>query len=304
MDEILKKLLEADILSEDSKKELEEAFNAHLQEAVAVARKETEDTVRVELTEQWVKEKDVLVEAIDEKLNEILSAEIAELKEDISAYKDLQTEYAKKLTEAKSQMAEEVQNDLVQLVEKLDSFLEVRIAAEFAELKDDVMEARELNLGRRMVEAFKEEYRQYFVDADDVEGQLRETQEQNVELSKRLEQEATARAGLERQIKMGEVLKPLGGQPREVMEQILQTVPTKRLEEAYKAFIGRVLKQTQVNEGKEHTSEKETKVLAESTDEKKPGRLLSGDNQELLESDNKQSGKMTDFSELRRLAGL
>lgn len=270
MEELLKKLLEAQILSEDSKKELEEAVKKQLEEAVNAAKKEAEDTVRAQLAEQWIAERDALIEAIDQKVTEFCENELSELKGDISSFRDLEAEYAKKLVEAKGEMGEQLQKDLKALVEKLDAFLEIRIAAEFEELREDIEEARKLEFGRKLYEAFSEEYRKHFVDEFSVEAELRETQEQLDTLKAKYEAEVGEKAVLSRKIKMESVLKPLSGTAREVMETILSNVATEQLEEGYRTFIGRVLKEdvtvksNKKNESKGGGSEKENKVLAES----------------------------------------
>lgn len=269
MTELLKKLLEAQILSEESKKELEEAVTKQIEEAVAAAKKDAEDTVRAQLAEQWIGERDALIEAIDQKVTEFCENELSELKGDISSFRDLEAEYAKKLVEAKGDMGEQLQKDLKSLVEKLDAFLEIRIAAEFEELREDISEARKLEFGRKLYEAFSEEYRKHFVDEFSVEAELRETQEQLDALKAKYETEVGEKGVLARKIKMESVLKPLTGTAREVMETILSNVATEQLEEGYKTFIGRVLKEdvtvkgNKKNESKSGGSEKETKVLAE-----------------------------------------
>jgi hypothetical protein len=86
------------------------------------------------------------------------------------------------------------------------------------------------------------------------------------------------------------------------------------LEEAYKTYVGRVLKETSVTEDAK-TSEKETKVLAEGkkTDTKIEGSVKTGDSQDQLlsekeidKADEKQSTMISESTKLhlRRLAGL
>lgn len=266
MDELLAKLLEAEILTEDTKAQLKEAFATQLTEALAIAREEESAKVRAELTEAWITERDNLVDAIDSQVNKFLEAEMAELRGGISAFRDLEVEYSQKLVEAKQEMTLQLESDLAQLVDRLDTFLEMRLSAEFTELKESIDEARKLDFGRRVFEAFMPEYRKHFVDATKTESELSESVVRNeelsrecVELSKQLEQ-------AQRHIKMESVLRPLTGKSRDVMETILKTVPTEQLEEAYANFVGRVVKES-VDTA---TSEKETSVLAESSKDEKP----------------------------------
>jgi flavodoxin len=259
MNELLKKLLEADILSEDTRKELEEAMSVQIQEAVEAAKLEATNQVRVELTEQWITERDALIEAIDDKVEEFLKEEFKELYEDVSAYRDLEADYAEHLVEAKTEMAEELQNDLAELVEKLDSFLEIRLNAEFEELKEEINESKKLQFGRKVFESFVTEYRKNFVNEDSTEAELREVREQYEEKAQQVKTLEESINLVERKLKMDKILAPLNGKTREIMETILKSVPTEGLEEAYKTFIGRVLK-----ESGDNRSEKEKSVLAES----------------------------------------
>lgn len=312
MDELLQKLLEAEVLSEDTKKELEEAFGTKLEEAVEAAKTEAAADVRAELTEQWVQERDALIEAVDSKVSEFLDGEISELKEDIDRFRDLEAEYAEKLVEAKSEMAEELKGDLGELVEKLDSFLEIRLSAELEELKEDIEVVRQNDFGRRIFEAVAEEFQRNYADDESVEGTLRETESRLEDTVSALEESEKKLAELERKIKMEEVLQPLSGSAREVMETILKSVPTNQLDEGYKTFIGRVLKETADDD---RTSEKEDSVLAEGESDKGDnkkvveGNLVTGDDEDLIkenEEDKKADKTLTENARVRlqRLAGL
>lgn len=273
MEELLQKLLEAEVLTDETKSELEEAFKSQLDEAIAAAKDEAAADVRAELTEQWVKERDALVEAIDTKVGEFLDGEIEELKEDIERFRDLEAEYAEKLVEAKGQMSDELKNDLKDLVEKIDAFLEIRLAAEVEELREDIETVRKDEFGRKIYEAFAAEYSANYADEDSAETTLREVEKRLSDTEKALEESETKRAELERNEKMKEVLAPLSGRSREVMEAILRNVDTNNLEEGYKTFIGRVLRETSNDDAAD--SEKEEKVLAEG--EEKDEALVEGD---------------------------
>lgn len=306
MNELLQKLLEAEVLSEETKTELEEAFKSQLDEAIDVAKAEAAADVRAELTEQWITERDNLVEAVDSKVGEFLEEEITELKNDIESFRDLEAEYAEKIVEAKAAMSDELKADLVELVEKIDAFLEIRLTAELEELKEDIDVVRKNDFGRRIFEAVQAEFTSNFADEESSEVTLRETETRLAETSEALEEAERKLAKMERAVKMDEVLSPLAGKQREVMEAILRNVDTENLEEGYKTFIGRVLTET------EETSEKEEKVLAEdaSTEEEldeDSGVVKTGDTDEVLKESEETEDKSTLASELdtlRRLAGI
>ena len=308
MEELLNKLLEADVLSEDTKKELEETIKTRLEEAEKAAKEEAEKAVRAELTEQWVKERDALIDAVDAKVTEYLENETSELREDIERFRDLEAEQAEKLVEAKGEMAGELKKDLQELIERLDAFLEIRLATEFDELREDLDDQKKKDLGRRIFEAVAEEYRDNWIDDESTEAELAETRERLDDTEKALEESERKRETLERERKLEEILEPLEGRTRDVMEAILKNVATGQLDEGYKTFIGRVLKEAE-NES-EKTSEKEDEVLAEdkkesSENEKKleEGVSVTGD-AETDESEEDESSKQLSEETRRRLQKL
>lgn len=307
MDELLQKLLEAEVLSEETKQTLTEAFNTKLEEALSAAKEEAAADVRAELTEQFIAQKETLIEALDTKVGEYLELELTELKEDIDRFRDLEAEKAQEIVEAKTDMANDLKNDLGKLVEQLDTFLEMRLASEMEELREDLDEVRKNEFGRKIYEAVQAEFVETFADTNSAEATLRETQ-------KRLEDAEAALIESERKLyehersqKLSTVLSPLQGRSRDVMEAILSNVETDALEEAYSTFIGRVVRETE-----EKTSEKEEPVLAEgdskktSKDDKKvPVKeqvVITGDKETITESDDTSSKSKLD--ELRKLAGI
>jgi hypothetical protein len=304
MDELLAKLLEAQILSEDTKSELLTAFNTKLSEAVESAKAEAQAEVRADLTEKWIGERDVLIEAIDNKVEEALTEEISELRADLDRFRDLEAEHAEKLVEAKAQMAGELKNDLRQLVEKLDSFLEIRLRTELEDLREDIVSQRENQFGRSVIEAFRHEFEENFYDKKSQLKSIRETQNRLADTEKALKEAESKLGTMLRESKMKQVLQPLKGTQREVMEAILKTVDTTKLEEGYKTFIGRVIR-----EADEKSSEKENTVLAEGVTKpvKKTvteGKVVSGDNVQLTESNKNQEKPSADVSHWKKLAGL
>ena len=232
-----------------------------MDEAITAAKEVAADDVRAELSEQWVTERDQLIEAVDSKVTEFLTKELEELKGSIESFRDLETEYAEKLVEAKAAMSDELKDDLMELVEKVDAFLEIRLSAEVEELREDLEKVRKNDFGRRVVEAFAEEFMLNFVDEEAAQNTLRETTERLRDAEEALAESEARRAEVERTVTMEEVLSPLAGRQREVMEAILRNVDTEHLEEGYKTFIGRVIRETD-------DSEKEGSVLAENCDDK------------------------------------
>ena len=304
MNELLKKLFEADVLTEDVKQQLEKAISSEINEAVEVAQAEARTQVRETLKAQWVAERDALVEAVDSKVNEYLTKELEDLKEDISRFRDLEAEYAEKLVESKAEMAQRLEADLATLVEKLDAFLEMRLAAEIEELKDDMEKVKKLEFGRNVFEAFVNEYRKNFVDGDAVEVELNATREQLKQANRQLKESKQKIDEQVRTTKMKELLAPLSGKKREVMETILSKLPTSQLDEGFKTFIGRV-----VRENVEDSKEKEkTKVLAEksSVESNKQTKttIKTGDNEKKTIEESAPVEISPELLKLKRMAGI
>ena len=128
-----------------------------------------------------------------------------------------------------------------------------------------------------------------------------------------LKEAETKLASMERNQKLQDVLQPLSGRSREVMEAILRNVDTKNLEEGYKTFIGRVLRETSEDDKTAKDSEKEDdKVLAEGEDEKtsdktetvNEGDVKTGDTDEVITEGEDKTEANTRLAHLRKLAGI
>lgn len=309
MDELLKKLLEAEILSEETRSQLEEAFATQIDEAVKAAQDEAREQVRIELTEQWVSERETLIEAIDSKVNDYLAEELNELKEDINRFRDLEVEYAEKLVEAEKEMASQLEQDLDELVEKLDKFLEVRIVSEMEELKEDIEEAKKLQFGKEIFEAFVNEFKHNFIDEEGLQSELKETQSQLANTVQRLKEAEMSLETKIRSEKIDSLLKPLKGHQRDVMEAILKNMPTNDLESGYKTFIGRVLKE-EVDSSESAEKENE-QVLSEDTQQaqssaEEDGVVVTGNLEESVEEKQANQSQLNEEfkKRLRRAGGL
>lgn len=312
MNELLKKLLAAEVLTEDTKQELEAAFKTQLDEAINSARAEAQATVTAELNEQWITEREILIEALDAKLTEALTSELEELRESIESYRDLEVEHEEKLVEAKAEMATVLKKDIAQLIETLDTFLEVRLTSELEELRESIDDARKNEFGKHVFEAFVSEFKKHYAGDDSVEAKLNEAEQRLEDTQAALMEAEEKAAKLERTAKLEKVLAPLSGRTREVMEAILKNVDTPMLEDAYKTYVGRVLKETSAPKVDVKASEKEEKVLAEGKKEVVRGIVKSGDNTEqhdedrLVESAEQKQPSLSDADKQRwrALAGI
>lgn len=285
MDELLQKLVESELLTEDTKTELKEAFAAKLKELEEAQREEIETEVKTALAEKYAADKEALIDAIDTKLDERIEDEIAELREDIERFRDLEAEYAQKLVEERKVMAETVKEDMAKVLEALDAYVEMRLASEIEELRESIEDVLKEEHGRQVLKTIGESYRRMFTDEGDLEQELAELREERERVQAELREAQERIKGVEREQKMEEVLESLNGHAREVMEAILLNVPTEKLEEAYNRYIGRVLHES--SSAPTQNSEKDEKVLAENADEKLDEvdqlKVATGDREPLAE---------------------
>lgn len=301
MDELLEKILTTDVLNEETKAELSAAFTAVIEERVAEAKAEAETDVRVQLTEQWITEREALIDALDAQVSELLEAELADLRQDIESFRDLEVEYAGKIVEARRELAEELDSDIHALAEQLDEFLHLKLEAELSELKESIEEVRSNELGRKVFEMFAREYQQSYVNKTDVEVKLAEAEQKQQEVSKQLAESQKTIDGLKRDRKMDELLSALSGKQRSMMETVLKSVPTNQLDEGYKMFLGRILKESQ-------QPAQEDVVLAESANPQDPADLVvkTGDQPAPAKVIQESAAVVSNpsIAELRALAGI
>lgn len=302
MDEILQKLLETDLLSEETKTEISEAWAEAVEAKRTELKEEVSLEVRAELAEQFVVAREALVDKVDAFVTEQLKQSYIELKSDIERFRDLEAEFAGRLVEEKKRLAEEVESEIESLVDKLDSFLEVRLSEELEEMKEDLEIVKQNDFGKRVFEAFVTEYAKSYVDEASVQSQLTIAESKLVDAKRAMQELETEKAQLVRESKMQEVLRPLTGSKREQMSFVLQNVETEKLEEAYGHFIGRILK-----EDVTLTSKKEEAVapITEATIESEDLVLATGDGEtpKPVISEQKQK-QAADIDFLKRIAGI
>jgi hypothetical protein len=300
-DEILKQLLSNELLSEETKAEISEKWTSSVKTFKKQIREEVEAEVRVELSEQWIAERDELIAKVDGFVSEALVAEIEELKSDIKAFRDLEAEHddkiadlevqqAEQIVEQKHALAEEVASELDELVEKMDAFFEVRLRAELEELQEDLQLVKENEFGRRIYEAFAGTFAKVHQDDDTVAAKLAIAESKLADVEERLQEAEEARNLVLRESKLDKILAPLSGQKREQMAMVLKNIETSKLEESYKYFIRKILKE----------DVPETTSLNEDKSDKQKTTVVTGDDPV------EHAVKKLDESQVRlqRLAGI
>lgn len=297
MDEILNKLLQSELLSEETKAEISEQWTASVEAFKTQVREEVSGTVRLELAEQWAGERDELIGKVDAFVAEALTKEIAELRGDIDRFRDLEAEYAEKLVEEKHKLAAEVATELDGLVDKIDQFFEMRLQAEMEELKEDLTVVKQNEFGRKIFEAFASTYGESYVDEDAVQSKLTVAEAKLADAEKALAEREEKLNKMVREAKMESVLSPLTGKKREQMAMVLRNIETSRLEESYKFFIGRIMKEDAEPAAK-------PAVVTEGAKPVEPQKTTVVTGEPAATIVESQVAKSSDLANLRRLAGI
>lgn len=268
MNELLEKLLSSEFLTEEVKAELADTIKQTIAEQVEAQVAEQKDALVVEYATQFAADREALIEALDTKVEEMLQEQLAELADDIANFRDLEVEAAAKLADERAALEEAVAKDMEKLVERLDTFLELRLSEEVDELKESIEEVKKNQLGRKIFESFMSEFEQ-FTNADKgldaLQAKLDEAQATLLKRDEALVEAQKVIATSQRKEKLETVLSSLQGRPREIMEAILAPVSTDKLEETYGKFIGRVLHESATTNSEKESAKPavDAPVLAE-----------------------------------------
>jgi hypothetical protein len=363
MFDALKPLLDSDLINEDTRTAISEAWETKLNEA----REQVRAELREEFAQRYEHDKTVMVEALDRMVTEGLSAEIQAVTAEKQALAEDRVRFQSKMKESASKfdsfmvsklaeeigelrkdrkqhnegfkklekfvvraLAEEIREfaedkrDLVEtkvrLVSEARSKLESlkarfikesankmsravsqHLRAELTQLQEDIKIARENNFGRRLFEAFAAEFGATHLNENAEVRKLSQlVQDKNRQLAEATQTLEKAKVLVEskdreirmikesnvRQSTMEELLSPLNEEKREVMKNLLESVQTNRLKNAFEKYLPAVLA-----EGK---SSKARQVIAESHVE------VTGDKSVKAVEDESRSNVI----DIKRLAGL
>ena len=360
----LKPLLDSELVTEEAKAEINEAWEAKLVEAKEQARAE----LREEFAQRYEHDKTVMVEALDRMVTAGLTAEIeqvqaekqslaedrvrfqSKMKESATKFNDFMvTKLAEEIGELRRDrkmhaegisklegfvvhaLAREIQefatdkqdvvNTKVRLVREARSKLEAlksrfvtesakkmtqavstHLKAELGQLQEDIKAARENNFGRRIFEAYAAEFGATHLNEKAEVRKLHDTiaqKDQKLAEAIKITQKAKVLVeSKEREIQMiketnqresalEELLAPLNKEKQEVMRNLLESVQTTRLSNAFEKYLPAVL---------EDRSVKASKVIMETVSVATGDKSVRGQ-----DADNESESNVID---LKRLAGL
>jgi hypothetical protein len=360
----IKPLLDSDLINEDAKQEISEAWESKLNEA----REQVRAELREEFAQRYEHDKSVMVEALDRMVTEGLAAELEAVAAEKQALAEDRVKFQTKMSESATKfnnfMVTKLAEEIGELrkdrkahnegLEKLEGFIvhalareiqefaqdkqdvvetKVRLVreareqleglksrfvkesatkmsqavskhlkAELSQLQEDIKVARENNFGRRIFEAYAAEFGATHLNENaevrklqDIiahkDNQLSEaiklSQKAKVLVESKEREIRMIKESNERQSTMDDLLAPLNKEKQDVMRNLLESVQTSRLKNAFEKYLPAVL---------EDRSAKAPKVITESVAE------VTGDKSARLhEEDTTATSNVID---LKRLAGL
>lgn len=316
-------------------------YQARMQEQVALMRKfvvEKLDTEMKALRKQQAElaeQKAALVSesaAQRKQLEETMAARIAKIDQFVVAkvaselrefQEDKQALVNKKVelvAEARAKLAETQRKFVRDAAKLVDSKVTETMKTELKQLHEDLERNRQNMFGRRIFEAVATEFMtSYFSEGTEVKKmekvvesltkQLASTKQQLQESKQatdlaarksKLAEEAAARTRV-----MSELLSPLARDKRAIMQELLETVKTTQLREAYTKYLPAVL-----NEGAKKTTSQTRRTLSEAPVQEKSCVAITGDqrNNRLLETVQAEDSETNAMSEetavILKLAGI
>jgi hypothetical protein len=132
----LKSLFENNVISEEIRESIEQAFEARITEA----KEQATQQLREEFAQKYEHDKNTMIEAVDRMISEQLSAEIVEFADDRTQLAEMKVKYAKKMQADAEVMKEFVTRQLASEVRELHED-QIAMASKFGKLEQFVVEA-------------------------------------------------------------------------------------------------------------------------------------------------------------------
>lgn len=227
---------------------------------------------RRKVSENFEKLEQFIVHALSKEINEFAQdkRELAETK-------------VKLVREARSRFEDIKQNFIKRSTKVVESVVTKKLTSEIKQLKEDIDSARNNDFGRRLYEAFAQEYSSsYLNEKSETSKLLKIIQKKDFELQEAktaLTEKQTiveskdrdlriAKDLMERKHVMAELMAPLGADKRELMQELLESVQTKKLAEAFDKYLPAVMEgdkkkvaKTTLTESTEVTGNRESKPV-------------------------------------------
>ena len=229
----------------------------------------------------------------------IVHALAKEIREFAVDKRDLAETKVKLVREAKNKFEEIKQRFIQRSAQVVEATVTKQMKSEIKQLKEDIDSARNNSFGRKLYEAFAQEYSASFLNEKSEtskllkiiakkDQELAETKEALTEKSTIVESKdreiRVTKDLMERKQVMAELLSPISGEKRALMSQLLESVDTRKLSVAFEKYLPTVMEgSTKVNTAKAK--------LTESTE-------VTGNRE------NKPQVGLDNILDIRKLAGL
>lgn len=314
----LKQLFENNVISEEIKQSIEQAWEARINEN----REQVAQQLREEFAQKYEHDKETMIEAVDRMITDRLSEELVEFADDRKQLAEMKAKYAVKMKKDSVLMKEFVTRQLASEVKelhedqvvmadkfgKLEQFVVEALAQEITEfykdkqdlaetkvrlvregreqlakvkqqfveraakmvegvvtenlrfeitsLKEDIEAARRADFGRKLFEAFAQEYQSSYLSEKSETAKLlkvidtkdlavQEAAKAIEEAQKIVESKEAEIAALkeaqERKAIMNELLAPLNSEQREIMGELMESVKTSKLTESFDKYLPAVI---------------------------------------------------------------
>jgi hypothetical protein len=227
---------------------------------------------RKKVSENFNKLENFIVHALAKEINEFAIDK-----------RDLAETKVKLVREAKTKFEDIKQSFIKRSAQVVETAVTKKLTSEIKQLKEDINSARNNDFGRKIYEAFAQEFAGSFLNeksetskllkiiakkeqelaeaknAVTEKGHLIESVQREIRVTKDL---------MERRNVMGELLAPLDASKREIMKELLESVQTKKLNEAFDKYLPAVMegqsrkpadKKVMLSESSEITGNRESK---------------------------------------------
>jgi hypothetical protein len=186
----------------------------------------------------------------------VVHALAKEIKEFAIDKQDLAETKVKLVREAKSKFEDIKQNFIQRSAKVVESAVTSKLTSEIKQLKEDIDSARTNDFGRRIYEAFAQEYSSSYLNEksetskllkiiakkDQELAEAKETVAETATLVESKEREIRITKDLmERKNAMAELLAPLDASKREIMKELLESVQTPKLSSAFEKYLPAVM---------------------------------------------------------------
>jgi hypothetical protein len=211
----------------------------------------------------------------------VVHALAKEIQEFASDKKDLAETKVKLVREAKSKFEDIKHSFIKQSAKVVENAVTKTLTSEIKQLKEDVDSARNNDFGRRLYEAFAQEYAGSFLNEKSETSKLlkiiAKKDQELAESKEAIAEKANLIESTQREIRvtkdlmerkhvMAELMSPLNGEKRVVMQELLESVQTTKLRSAFDKYLPAVMEgaqkkvaKTALTESTEVTGNRESK---------------------------------------------